>query len=360
MSAYRIEGPDEPGRFAEEWEQLADRTAAGPFVRPGWVEAWWRAFGRGRLEIVALRGAADGGLHALLPLQRRGDALCSPTNWHSPEFGLLADRTDAARELVGRLLESQPRRLALDFLDERQAELVGAAASEHGYRVLRRVRQRSPYVALAGVWNDFERRLDRRVRSEARRREALLRGRGRLECEVTAGEGLEAALEEGFAIEGSGWKAARGTAINSRPETVRFYADVARWAAARGWLRLAFLRLDGRPLAFNLCFELGRRHYLVKSGFDPAFAGFGPGKLLRHRMLARAFEQGFETYEFLGEATPAKLECARALRERHLVQGFRPSPLGVLDWSAFAIARPLVKRLLDAARRRPRQVLPSH
>ena len=34
-----------------------------------------------------------------------------------------------------------------------------------------------------------------------------------------------------------------------------FYRRVAAWAAERDWLRLAFLRLDGRPLAFDLALE---------------------------------------------------------------------------------------------------------
>ena len=38
-----------------EWEALADGTGASPFMHPGWFDAWWHAFGRGRLEIVALR-----------------------------------------------------------------------------------------------------------------------------------------------------------------------------------------------------------------------------------------------------------------------------------------------------------------
>ena len=80
-------------------------------------------------------------------------------------------------------------------------------------------------------------------------------------------------------MEGSGWKTR--TAIASRPDTRRFYRDVARWAAGRGWLRLGFLRLDGRALAFDFCLEHAGTHYLLKTGFDPAFRAYGPGMLMR-------------------------------------------------------------------------------
>src|SRR5207247_10269646 len=65
---------------------------------------------------------------------------------------------------------------------------------------------------------------------------------------VDGSERLDELLEEGFRVEASGWKSRAGTAIASRPDTRRFYTDVARWASDRGWLRLAFLRLGGRAL----------------------------------------------------------------------------------------------------------------
>ncbi len=37
--------------LAEEWDDLALRTGAPPFARPGWMRAWWSAFGaRGALH----------------------------------------------------------------------------------------------------------------------------------------------------------------------------------------------------------------------------------------------------------------------------------------------------------------------
>jgi hypothetical protein len=82
------------------------------------------------------------------------------------------------------------------------------------------------------------------------------------------------------AIEASGWKGERGAAIISRPETRSFYTEVSRWAARNGWLRLAFLRLDGRALAFQCGLEDGGTHYFLKGGFrqrvPPLLAGQDP------------------------------------------------------------------------------------
>ena len=68
---------------------------AEPWVHPGWVEPWWEAFGTGSLRILALR--RDGRLVGVLPLMEDKGVVRSTSNWHTPEFGLLAAR----EELVG-------------------------------------------------------------------------------------------------------------------------------------------------------------------------------------------------------------------------------------------------------------------
>src|SRR5262249_37168835 len=146
----------------------------------------------------------------------------------------------------------------------------------------------------------------------------------------------------------------RGTAIAADPATRRFYGDIAHWAARRGWLRLAFLRLDERPLAFDYCLEEQGVHYLLKTGYDPAYRAFAPGVLIRQDMIARAFSNGLARYEFLGADEPWKLRWTGMLSERRLLQAFAPSLPGVVDYlrgRAFAFGRPLAKRAVLAWRR---------
>ena len=162
---------------------------------------------------------------------------------------------------------------------------------------------------------------------------------------------LDQLLEEGFAVEAAGWKGARASAMVSRPETAEFYRRVAAWAADRGWLRLAFLRLDGQAFAFDFAVEEGDVHYLLKTGFDPAFGRFAPGMILRYEMLARAFSNGLRSYEFLGADEPWKLEWTQTTRPRGLFQAFAPSLRGQLEWAAFAWGRPAAKRVLALVRR---------
>ena len=333
--------------LVEEWDDLADRANAPPWLRPGWIGPWRRAFPRGSLELLTLR--REGRLAGLLPLERRFGALRSTSNWHTPAFGILAEDDVVMHELAQVLVSRARRRVALAFLasDDPALAACRAAFGAARYRLIVRTLERSPYVVVDGNWAAYEARRDGKLIRELRRRRRRLGEQGRLALEVVDGsEQLDERLEEGFRVEAAAWKGQRGTAITSAPATLRFYRDVAGWAARRGWLRLAFLRLDKHPLAFDYCLEDGGVHYLLKTGYDPAYRAFAPGMLMRQEMLARAFSIGLARYDFLGREEPWKMVWTDASRELSLLQAFAPSPLGLLEWAAFAFGRPVAKRAL--------------
>jgi CelD/BcsL family acetyltransferase involved in cellulose biosynthesis len=346
-----LEVADRIEPLAESWDELADRTGAAPFVRPGWIDAWHRSFGRGALHILALyRG---GRLVALAPLERRRGTLTSPTNEHTPAFELLADDEDAARALGELLFADGARRVTLNGLDagSRSLEAVGAGACAAGYRAVVRHVARAPYIRGDRSLADHERSLSRNLRHDVERRLRRLCEAGSVSVQVTDGrEGLERLLDEGFKVERSGWKGMGGTAIASNPRTERFYAEVARWAASLRWLRLAFLRLDGRVIAFQFDLQPDGTYYSLKIGYDPEYERFSPGKLLAYTMVSRAVATGLSRYELLGTDEPWKHRWTEDAHERVAFHAFAPSPAGLLSWSALVHGRPLARRLPLASR----------
>jgi CelD/BcsL family acetyltransferase involved in cellulose biosynthesis len=347
-----IERLDSIAGAAREWEALAAKVKAPPWLRPDWIEAWVEAFGRGKLEVVVLR--RHGELAGIAPLQARAGAILSPTNWHTPEFGLLAEDAAARRELAHGLFERRPRRISLGFLDPDGSGLEECrrVADAMGYRVLMRTLQRSPYVQIGGSLEAYLDRLQRKHMKEVRRRRRLLENLGAVAFSVEDGsERLDELLREGFRVEASGWKGTRGTAIESRPETLRFYTRIAEWAAARDWLRLAFLRLDGQAIAFELMLQVEGVLYDVKQGYDDRYGRYGIGHLLTDHIIEYAFSTGVRRYEFLGAEDPAKRVWARDASERLLFQAFAPTPLGIADRALFAYGRPAAKRALARLRR---------
>jgi CelD/BcsL family acetyltransferase involved in cellulose biosynthesis len=346
----------EPGRIADEWDELAGRTRAVPFVRPGWITAWWDVFGHGALQILTLR--RGGRLAGVLPLYGDHAWLRTPTNDQTPEFSFITEDTAAADELAAAALDRAGRRLTLSLVDASGSDFAALRgdARARGYRVLARPVVRPPYLLVEGDWEAFEKRVGSRLLRDLRRRRRRLEDEGVLTFEVSDGAAnLDELLEDGFRVETSGWKAAQQTAIVSRPETRRFFTEVARWAAARGWLRLAFLRLDGRALAFQFGLEEGGAYYFLKGGYETEFHRFAPGKLLVQEMLERAFSSGLERFEFLGQPESWKLEWTQDTRVLLIVDAFASSLPGRADWAAHSLRNslaPLARRVRARVRSR--------
>jgi CelD/BcsL family acetyltransferase involved in cellulose biosynthesis len=315
--AVTIDVYDAVGPLVAEWNALAERAAAPPFAHAGWFSVWWEAFGVGAPVIVGVR--RGGRLVGVLALRRRGGILASAANAHTPEFRMLVEDAAAADELATWLFAQRPTRVQF----------------------------------VAG--EDVDRRMTGKAVRNLRRNLRRLREHGAVEFDVVdAADDLDALLMEGFPLEASGWKSERGTAILSSPVTARFYSAVAHWARDSGLLRLGFLRLDGRAIAFALCLRDRTACYLIKGGYDPRYRRFAPAKSLIRHLISRSAREGGERFEFLGAAEPWKLEWTDRCHERLLVRTYAPTALGSAGRAAETVylryGKPLAKRALARVR----------
>lgn len=328
------------------WERLADERRASPFLYPGWVLPWWRAFGIAPLRLAVVREGDE--VVAALPLVMRRHVLASPSNWHTAETALLARDEDAARELIACVLARRPSRASFAFLD-RDADstaMLREAIAHHGCAIYERPLTNAPYVELDGDWEAFEERLPARERKELRRRARRLAEQGEVWLDVSDGsDQLDVRFFEFVRVEGVGWKGQRGTAIRSQPKTLGFYRQVADWAARRGWLRLQTLRLDDASVAVGYALEAHGVQHSLKIGYDPAFRSYGPGVALMREVVRHAFEERLERIELLGGDDRHKLLWASGTRERVVLQAFSRSLAGRRDRLVFERGLPLARRL---------------
>ncbi|MEZ0490915.1 GNAT family N-acetyltransferase [Kineococcus sp. TBRC 1896] len=339
-----------------EWDDLAATCAASPFQRPGWFRAWLQAFGAERtLDLLAVR--RDGALVAVLPLVNGALGAKAPVNDETPLLAPVALDTAAASSL-GRRLAGAAHAVDLRFLPvgEHERALVTAARASTG-TVVRELVRSSPYVAVDGSWDEhLHQAVSPSRRRNLRRAERRLRERADLRLEVHDGSrDLDRLLHEGFGLEAQGWKGREGTAVVSRPRTAAFYWALARWAAQQGVLRLQFLRLDDRPIAFSFTLEQGGSAYGVKTTYAEDLRSFGPGVLLTHWLLADAFERpGLRSFEMLGEPDPYKLEFASGVREQVRVRVYDGSVRSVVQRraeSTFSAGRAELRRRVPAETR---------
>lgn len=315
------------------------------------MRAWWSAFGKGALHIFIVRRA--GRVVAVLPMQRRGGALHSPTNAHSPLFDMVASDDGAGRALADALFASGADAITIGPLDAHGPAFCALRSAAHaaGYRYIAEPALRAPYISGGMSLGEFRRSLSHNLRHDVERRLRRLCEAGAVSVEISDGrENFEELLDAGLRVEASGWKGARGTAIRSEPSTRHFYGEVARWAASSGWLRFAFLRLNDRAIAFQFDLERGRTYYSLKIGYDPEYERFSPGKLLAYMMVLRAVARGLETYELLGTDEQWKYRWTDSSHERVALRWFARSPAGVVRWVTDTHVRRVVRRVPLAAR----------
>jgi CelD/BcsL family acetyltransferase involved in cellulose biosynthesis len=343
---------------AAGWEELAARTAAPPWMRPGWIEAWWQAFGRGALELLAVHRGDE--LVAVCPTERRRAVRAGTANWHSPTFAPLADGPEPLEVISRALLSGRVAMVSLRPLpaeDDAAAALTAAAASA-GLRTIDRSHMRSPFVPLDGTFEAFckRERPGRRLLKDIRRNRRRLEAEGEVTFEVHDGtERLDAVLEEAYAVEAAGWQGSAGTAIVSDARTRGFYDQVARWAAPRGLLRVMFLRVGGRAIAFEYCLLNGRELADLKGGYRAEYRTRSPGMLMALEIIRWSFAQGLAAYDFLGGDEPYKLRWTGDVRDRCVLHAFPRTLAGTAAWRVWRHGHPAVEGILARSRHaRPR------
>lgn len=287
-----------------EWDALAAAASSpNPFYAPLVLEAHVaHDLIPPPLFAIARRG---GRLLAVLPL----DARASRLGWlgkarsavHSP-FMVSAtplvspDGFGDNLEALLDALASRPGfwRLPLLRLDDAVGEGLREAVAARGW--------------ACGVSGSFARAvLDRRAhhaafeavlagsrRKDMRRRWRRLAELGSVTLRTdTEGPSLATALESFLALEASGWKGARGTALASRPATASYARALAAQTGTSVGMRLDRLMLDGKAIAGSIALLSGGTAYLYKTAYDEDFARYAPGILLEGEIVRAMHETAF-------------------------------------------------------------------
>lgn len=345
-----------------DWERLV--TASGcthPFVQHAWLRSWWSAFGAGKAMhvILAYRGDTPIAAAPLMCTERRLVGLTARVveaiaNDHTPRYEFLVARGEEAAGFAALWHELTDGRVEWDVLQLRQL-LTDSPTRVVVEEYARRYRlptgiwnaERSPYVEFAGSWDDYFQTLSHNHRRNVGKGLRRLERLGRVELEmVTSPERLEAALADGMRIEASAWKENAGTAMLSRPDVQAFYETFGRHAAERGLLRLFFLSVDGRRIAFSYGLSYQDTIFVLKGGYDPEFSRYSPYNVLYSLVFQHGFAAGLAGYEFLGHDEPFKMKWTDIVREHCWLYVFSRSPRArVMHWMKFT-AIPRLREIL--------------
>jgi CelD/BcsL family acetyltransferase involved in cellulose biosynthesis len=346
----------------KEWNALVEATGAGLFSRHEHIRVWLESFGpeAGKLVVLTARDAA-GALVAALPLLAERGSVCglparqlvAAANTHSCRFDMIAEEPrSAGRAFLAHLLV-RPGWDVLRLIDVPEggnAWQIHRAAKEAALPVGAWESQRSPYLTFPSSYDELLAGKSAQFRANLRRRRRQLERMGPLRFErVTDKTHLQECLEEGFALERSGWKGDQGTAIAQDEPTRAFYTRLAESASSRGHLSLGFLRVGGTPVAFHYGLTYGGVYHVPKLAYDESLKGCSPGLVLLEEAIKDGITRGLRAYDFLGTEAEWKNNWSTEARPHHWLFIFRDTTVGHVLHKAKFDWIPAARRVLMRA-----------
>jgi CelD/BcsL family acetyltransferase involved in cellulose biosynthesis len=355
-------GADAFRAVAPQWDALAERVHPGqPFLRHTFLRLWVEAFHPGKLRVLTVT-EGGGRLVAALVLRCGTDHqwgmpmrdLSAAANAHSCRFDFLAENPWESGPLVlDHLIATGgwDRLLLRDVPEGGAGEVLFELARRRGLPVGRWESLRSPYFDLPDTMAEMHARLNSRFKANLRRRRRKLAQEGPITLErCEGGPRMAQCLEEGLALEASGWKSKRGSAILQDVATRRFYLSLAAEAAREGTLALYLLRVGERPVAFQFSLQQDRRYFLLKPGYDESLSACSPGQLLMEDVVEDLIGRGVREFDFLGPDMVWKRDWTDRVRVHTWFSIFPPHGWGRLLHATKFRAAPAIKAAMGGWR----------
>jgi CelD/BcsL family acetyltransferase involved in cellulose biosynthesis len=304
----RVEIAGSLDEFRDGWRALAE-ASGNVFSSWEWASTWWQHFGHGRRLLVAACRAADGRLVAVLPLYVWSTRPVRVARFlgHGPADQLGPVCAPGDRHLAARALVRACDEAGMDLL---LAELLpggqGWPTALGGTLVQR---EASPTLSLDGGWDAYLAGRSANLRQQVRGRERRLARTHELRFRPAAEPArLDDDIDVLFSLHRSRW----GGRASAFARWEAFHRAFAAIAFDRGWLRLWFLELDGRPAAAWYGFRFGDVESYYQAGRDPGRGGESVGFVLLAHSIREAAADGMREYRFLRGAEPFKLRFADA------------------------------------------------
>ena len=323
--------------IASDWDELVDEWGLDRlFLSHTWFRTWWESFGKdNQLHVVTVRAA--GRLVAAAPMMRthariyglKLDALQAIYNPHTPRYDFIVANQEPrlyAAIWAELMAENSCDLILLTQIAQpsRTIESIQTLAAGDGWLTGEWIAPVSPFIRLGGDYETFFSSLGAGCRFNLTKRYQRLRRMGPVDVEViTHRNQVDEAMLDGLRIEAAAWKGENGTAMISDGAVTEFYTRLAKDQADLGQLRLNFLRVAGKRIAFSYVLQNRKRLCAVKIGYDPEYHGYSPGNMLLNLIVKDACARGIEEYDLLGGDDDWKFEWTKQKREHRWLFLFR-------------------------------------
>ena len=281
---------------------------SSPFVLPLWLEAWWRSFGRGRPDILAVRRRGEPIGVAPLMIQGNTARLIGDVNVcdHLDVITAPEEAEVFFQALCDHLRLRGVHRLDLELLrpDSIVLREIVPAARRRGLTVEIEPKDASLELALPGSWESYLKMLTGKQRHELRRKLRRIDQTAPHVFQTVSGqERLAAAMEVFFKLFRSN---RRDKSDFMQEPMITFFKTLSQSLAEEDRLRLFFLEVRGVPAAAAMCFHHHGTMYLYNSAYDEQYQSLSAGILCKALSIRESIRSGMKVYDLLRGAETYK------------------------------------------------------
>jgi CelD/BcsL family acetyltransferase involved in cellulose biosynthesis len=299
---------------ASAWNELAEAGISDtPFARYEMLNEWWKTLGGGEWQdgkLVLISASENGRLIGIAPLflteyDGRKALLLVGSIEVSDYLDLIVRPEDLSRFLSGLLdILAVTQGLAgcpLDWynLPDLSPTLAAlkAESEKRGWTHHEEIYRPTPRISLAGGFEAYLARIDKKQRHEIRRkmRRAMESQRAVHFYVVEEAASLDAEIDAFFELMSHDANKANFL----KPAMRTHVATVMRTAFQQGYLWLAFLTIDGVKAAAALNFDYKNKLWGYNSGVNRDFMELSPGWVLLTHQIEWACEHGRYEFDFM-------------------------------------------------------------
>lgn len=308
------------------WRTLHAASAASPLLAADFVAALLTSFADGR-ELLAWHDTA-GVTDAMTILTPGGFGVWHTFQPSQAPVGLWLQRDDGPpAALLRPLLARLPGPALLVGLTQCDPALMARPADGACVRTADYIRTARITLRGAGGFDAFWEARGKNLRSNLKKQRNRLRQDGvtpRLEI-CRAPEQMAQAVADYGRLEGSGWKAAGGTAVDAANAQGHFYRTMLEAFAVRGAASVYRYWLGDQLAAMDLCVEGGDCIVVLKTAYDEQLAGqLSPALLMREEACRQLFDDNrFGRIEFYGRVMEWHLRWTDEVRTMYHLNGYR-------------------------------------
>jgi CelD/BcsL family acetyltransferase involved in cellulose biosynthesis len=327
----------------KDWEGLAARAIdSTTFITHAWLNSWWTAY-RPRATLCIVLAESSLTLCGIAPLMLVRQGALAGAFRRLRFIGDGTSETDHMNFVVSSDHRASILACLLDEIDRLPWDIAHfnnlPESSPNATQLLQHAKERGwlvtvdrvlcPRRTLPGSYEELLKSLPSRLRT------AIRSARRDLETKHTVDFGLHQqhedlgqALEVLFRNHGERWRAKGESGVFDAACKRAFYTDLSSRLLRSGALRFFYLKVDGKIVAQQFCFEHSRTVMLLQEGFDIAYAKKNVGNVLRAMVFEHLIGAGTKVYDFLEGTSRHKLSWCDGETCDLIVRACRPNFVG--------------------------------